>query len=116
MEGLLEWIKAILYFCVFAAFFLQLLPNDSYRKYIRFFIGLLLILLVLEPLFGADGTMDVVQKRIESIFEEEQEKESMDLDEMEKEVQQFYQEQLETALQTEMMLPYGGSDGEGSSR
>lgn len=116
MEALLEWIKAILYFCVFAAFFLQLLPNDSYRKYIRFFIGLLLILLVLEPLFGADGTMDVVQKRIESIFEEEQEKKTMDLDEMEKEVQQFYQEQLEAALQTETMSPDGGPDGEGGSR
>lgn len=116
MEVLLAWVKAILYFCVFATFFLQLLPNDSYRKYIRFFIGLLLVLLVLEPLFGADGTMDAVQKRIESIFEEEQEKESMDLDEMEKEVQQFYQEQLETALQTEMMSPYGGPDGEGGRR
>lgn len=50
MEAVYIWIRNIVcYLCLFNIF-LQALPGENFKKYVRFFGGLLLIVLVLGPL------------------------------------------------------------------
>ncbi len=54
------WVKNILCFYIFLTAAMHLLPRGSYQKYVRFFCGLLLVILVITPildLFGEDGAL-----------------------------------------------------------
>jgi len=54
-----QWmINATFYLVIFTAV-MQLIPNESYQKYVRFFTGLIMILLILTPamkLLGMEKT------------------------------------------------------------
>ena len=53
MEGLLlDWARNILFFMVFLSVISHLLADRSYEKYIRFFAGMVLILITISPLKG----------------------------------------------------------------
>lgn len=53
MEQLYNWIRNIAYYLIFITVVLNLLPGKKYEKYIKFFAGMVLILLVLKPLTGS---------------------------------------------------------------
>ena len=55
LEQLYEWIRSIAYFMVFSAVLTHVIPGQAYRKYIRFFTGLLLVLLLLHPVMEMLG-------------------------------------------------------------
>lgn len=46
---LYEWIRNVAFYLVLVTALLHVLPRSGYQKYIRFFTGLVLILLVLAP-------------------------------------------------------------------
>lgn len=46
---LYEWIRNVAFYLVLVTALLHVLPQSGYQKYIRFFTGLVLILLVLAP-------------------------------------------------------------------
>ena len=46
---LYEWIRNVAFYLVLVTALLHVLPEFGYQKYIRFFTGLVLILLVLAP-------------------------------------------------------------------
>ena len=53
MEGLLlDWARNILFFLVFLSVITHLLADHSYEKYIRFFAGMVLILITISPFKG----------------------------------------------------------------
>lgn len=52
MDQLYEWIRNITYYLIFITVAENLLPNKKYEKYIKFFAGMVLILLVLKPVTG----------------------------------------------------------------
>ena len=47
---LIDWIKSIIIFVIFASFVRYLLPDGAYLKYIQNTIGLVMILVVINPL------------------------------------------------------------------
>lgn len=51
-ELLLDWARNILFFMVFLSVISHLLADRSYEKYIRFFAGMVLILIIISPLKG----------------------------------------------------------------
>ena len=51
-EILLEWARNIIFFMVFLSVIIHLLADASYEKYIRFFAGIVLILITVSPLKG----------------------------------------------------------------
>ena len=51
-ELLLDWARNILFFMVFLSVISHLLADSSYEKYIRFFEGMVLILITISPLKG----------------------------------------------------------------
>ena len=40
MTELLEWVKRMIFLGIFLTILLQVLPNGTYRKYVRFFAGM----------------------------------------------------------------------------
>lgn len=59
-DYLYEWIQNIAFYLVLVTAVLNAVPNKDYRKYIRFFTGLVLILMLVTPilkLFGTDFQM-----------------------------------------------------------
>lgn len=57
-DYLYEWIQNIAFYLVLVTAVLHIVPNKDYKKYIRFFTGLVLILMILTPIFSLFG-MDI---------------------------------------------------------
>lgn len=55
MDSLRVWVRSIVCYLCFIQIVDQVLPDGSYRKYVRFFCGLLLIVLVISPFTDAVG-------------------------------------------------------------
>ena len=49
-----QWIQNITFYLIIITLLLQMVPDKSYRKYIQFITGLILILLLIEPLLNED--------------------------------------------------------------
>ncbi len=47
---LYDWVERIAIYIIILTAVTHLLPNNSYKKYIQFFVGLLLILMLTEPI------------------------------------------------------------------
>lgn len=55
---LYQWIQNIAFYLILVTVFVQLIPDSGYKKYVRFFTGLLLIVLLTAPIlkvFGMEG-------------------------------------------------------------
>lgn len=52
MASILTWVKQIVLFYIFSNFIIHVLPNGNYEKYVKFFMGLILIAVVINPLTG----------------------------------------------------------------
>ena len=63
-----QWIQNITFYFVVVTLVLQLVPNKSYRKYIQFITGLILILLLADPILKFTETtfsMEAYQEELQ---------------------------------------------------
>ncbi|WIY60229.1 stage III sporulation protein AF [Bacillus arachidis] len=51
MQFITEWIRNIIVFLLLATMLHLILPNSNLQKYVKFVVGLLLVVLILTPLF-----------------------------------------------------------------
>ena len=51
------WIRDIAFYTILMTVVLHLLPEESQKKYVRFFMGIVLMLVVLSPLLSAAGLL-----------------------------------------------------------
>ena len=68
-----QWIQNVTFYFVIVTLILQIVPNKSYRKYIQFITGLILILVLAEPILRFTETtlsLESYQKELQE-FEEE---------------------------------------------
>ena len=68
-----QWIQNVTFYFVIVTLILQIVPNKSYRKYIQFITGLILILVLAEPILHFTETtlsLESYQKELQE-FEEE---------------------------------------------
>lgn len=68
MDFLREWVKNIVCYLCFAQIVEQLLPQGNYRKYVRFFCGLLLIVIVISPFLDAAGMSETLTSQWRTIM------------------------------------------------
>ena len=54
-EELYLWIRNLAVFYIFFTAVLNLIPDQKYEKYVRFFMGLLLIFMMSTPIFSILG-------------------------------------------------------------
>lgn len=88
---LYEWIRNVAFYIVIITAIIQILPNDTYKKYIHFFTGLVLLLLLMTPLLKILG-MDTLSSALQrGEFEKK-------LEELEKETQYLREVQFEDYL------------------
>ena len=62
-EFLYGWIRDIAFYAILMTVILHLLPEEGQKKYVRFFMGVVLMLVVLSPLLsvaGLSGTLDSI--------------------------------------------------------
>ncbi len=50
LDYIYEWIQNIAFYLVLVTAVVHMMPDSDYKKYIRFFTGLVLILLILTPI------------------------------------------------------------------
>ena len=62
MNWLYEWIKTIAFYYIFVSIITNALPDTKYQSYVKFFLGILLIVIMLNPilkLFKLTENLDV---------------------------------------------------------
>ena len=65
-DGIYSWIQNVACFFVLLSAVMNCLPDNSYKKYVQFYMGLLLILVILSPVFQFTG----LENEIYSFFRE----------------------------------------------
>lgn len=104
LDYIYQWMRGIAYYLVLVTVVLELAAGQSYRKYIRLFTGIILVLLIMAPVSrGLKLLGEDLLKPIESSYEEAQE-------EIEEKIQEMEQEAL-PAIQAE-----GDLQGDGTAQ
>lgn len=72
MEWLTRWVKNLAFYYIFLSALMHLLPGGEERKYIRFFMGIMLLLFFLNPLLQmGDWDEKLEQAALTHAIEEE---------------------------------------------
>ncbi len=73
LEYIYDWIENITFYMVIMTAVMHMIPGETYKKYIRFFVGLILILMLANPILKiwglADNTKIEYEKQLQEIKE-----------------------------------------------
>ena len=58
LDRIYEWIQNIAFYLVLVTAVMEVIPSEGYKKYIRFFTGMVLILLTITPILKLSGMED----------------------------------------------------------
>ena len=64
MQTLIDWIRSILILYFLMMIVLYFAAGESYKKFIRFFMGMVLALTVLRPVLAVFGKEEALQEKI----------------------------------------------------
>ncbi len=48
-EVIYEWVRNMVFYQLLVSMILNMIPNNAYQKYIRFFLGMLFIIIAIQP-------------------------------------------------------------------
>ncbi len=51
LESIYTWIENVAFYMVVMVATMQMIPGENYKKYVRFFVGLILIMMTIGPIF-----------------------------------------------------------------
>lgn len=94
MDIVYEWVRNLVYYLIATNLILQLLPDQSSKKYFRFFIGLMLMVLMAKP------ALELLQSR-----------DSFTTFYLENEIEQNRKEMEDAARYLERITKEGQTDG-----
>ena len=55
LEYIYEWIRRLAYYTVLMTAIMQIIPNKGYKKYIQFYMGLVIVLMLCSPIIKIFG-------------------------------------------------------------
>lgn len=64
-DAIYGWIKNLAFYFIFITVVLNFLPDSQYRSYVKAFLGMLLLLVVCQPLFSLFGLGDVLAEHLQ---------------------------------------------------
>lgn len=70
LDYIYEWIENIAFYMVIIVAVMQMVPGESYKKYIRFFAGMILILMLIGPILKMIGMSEFQNIEYQEEFEE----------------------------------------------
>ncbi|MCI8638283.1 MAG: stage III sporulation protein AF [Coprococcus sp.] len=74
-EYIYQWLQNLAFYMILVTVVIQVLPNNSYQKYIRFFCGLILVILLASPIMKVLGMEENLSKLYHSAKYEQAQKE-----------------------------------------
>lgn len=111
MTELLEWVKRMIFLGIFLTILLQVLPNGTYRKYVRFFTGMVFVLTIVSPLFSILGQKNWEQTLERELLQEDVlQSGQLDFSYMERQQQAYYEVQTKDAV-AQMIEKLGETNG-----
>lgn len=72
MKSIYEWTKNLACYYILLSAVMHFLPDNSYKKYISYYMGLLLILLLLFPVKGIFRLDEQIETYMEAFWEAEE--------------------------------------------
>lgn len=75
VESIYTWMQNIVFYLVIVTAVLEVLPGRNYQKYIRFFTGLVLMVLLLTPVLNLAGVKEVFTELYHGYEYEQQKRE-----------------------------------------
>ena len=94
MEWLARWVRNLAFYFIFLSVLMNVIPQGEERKYIRFFMGLLLILVLIQPLLTAGQRQEYEDFSMEKKYLEQEGK-----DYVQKNCQKEMERQIKTLLE-----------------
>ena len=70
-EEIYSWMKNLAVFYILLTTVLHLVPDKRYERYVRFFMGLLLILMLITPVFSLLGKGEELMESFQMFYEKE---------------------------------------------
>ena len=111
MTEMLEWVKRMIFLGIFLTLLLQVLPANAYRKYVRFFAGMVFVVTILNPLFSVLGQKNVEQRmEREFVREDILQSRQLDFSNMERQQKRYYERQVKEVVE-QMVTELGNSCG-----
>ncbi len=105
MEIIYGWVKNIVAFYILMTAVLHLLPKSSYQKYVRFFGGLLLVVLLLTPLLTLLRRQDTLLSRVSyESFRQQLDTIQLDTQGLERKQKEAYQKEYGKAIGNDIVL------------
>ncbi|MCI5648077.1 MAG: stage III sporulation protein AF [Fusicatenibacter sp.] len=71
-EAILEWLRTVAAYLIFMTAVLQILPENQYRKYLQFFLGIVMILVLGRPLLRISHLEESFEKTLDQLTLEEE--------------------------------------------
>ncbi|MCI5700426.1 MAG: stage III sporulation protein AF [Lachnospiraceae bacterium] len=78
MELIYEWMRNLVFYSLLVSVVMNVLPDSEYQKYIRFFLGMLLIIVVITPVLQILGLDETLAANYNILSLEESWQETMD--------------------------------------
>ena len=84
-EAIYSWIKCLAIFYILLTMLIHLVPTGKYQRYVRFFMGLLLIFMMSTPMFSILGKgPELTESFLNNFSEENKEKELREFQNLQK--------------------------------
>lgn len=95
-EILFGWVRNIVYFSILMTVVLHVLPEKGQRKYLQFFMGIILILLVASPLLSAFGLENILD---ETYARQTYDRELQEFSKRQEKIENAYRERAERSVE-----------------
>ena len=97
MEWLARWVRNLAFYFIFLSVLMNVIPQGEERKYIRFFMGLLLMVMLITPMLSILEKAKTLPESFSSLYQQEEKKRlTLDLENLQKSLlEKGVEEQLE---------------------
>ena len=96
-EAIYSWIKCLAIFYILLTMLIHLVPTGKYQRYVRFFMGLLLMAMLITPMLSILEKAKTLPESFSSLYQQEEKKRlTLDLENLQKSLlEKGVEEQLE---------------------
>lgn len=98
-EALYSWVESLVCYYMLLSAVTNFLPDNSFKKYIQYYLGLLLILVMLSPVFQVTGIQKEIDRCVEELGETFKDRETWE------ERAESFEENWQTVIQGQEVEP-----------